>query len=96
MEINEEILLAMERCSHLIVAAIIKKTRPYEDDITEHQARLRYDRKWLKKMKAWGYIHSHYVGNRIIYSIFEIECAKVAADDHTAAFLKVLHGGKEE
>ena len=78
MEIREETLRVLDECLDLVIAAIVKRTTPCKDDITEHQAFQRYDRKWLRHRKKQGYIKTHRSGNRILYSIFDIVLQRLA------------------
>ena len=48
MESVRDIMQELESCSNLIAEAIIRKTNPYSDDISENQARKAYGIKWLR------------------------------------------------
>lgn len=95
MEIREETIRVLDECLDLVTAAIVKRTTPCKDDITEHQAFQRYDRKWLRHRKKQGYIKTHRIGNRILYSVFEIECQRLAEKDYSDAFDRIYRSADE-
>ena len=95
MEIREETIQVLNECLDLVTAAILKKTAPCKDDISEHQAGLRYDRKWLRHRRKQGYIKAHRIGNRILYSVFEIECQRLAEKDYSDAFDRIYRSADE-
>lgn len=49
-----EMMSQLESCSNLIADAIIRKTMPCQDDITENQAKKAYGDRWIRKMKKYG------------------------------------------
>ena len=54
MESVKTMMKELEQCSNLIADAIIRRTVPREDDISENQARQLYGDKWLRRMKKEG------------------------------------------
>ena len=90
MEINEETLTVLYRCVDLIADAIVKKTCPVMDDISENQAIERYGSKWIKLYKERKGITPHRIGKRIVFSIHELNCLKVAERDNYEAIMRAL------
>lgn len=82
MESVKNIMNELEQCSNLIADAIIRKASPFEDDITENQARKAYGDKWLRKMKKEGLAKFTRIGNRIIYSRHQLDCLREAEREH--------------
>lgn len=68
----------LEECSNLIADAIIRRTIPYEDDISESQARELYGDKWIRKMKRYGMAKYHRIGRRNVYSRHQLDCLRQA------------------
>ena len=66
METVKEIMTELENCSNLIADAIIRKTSPYEDDITERQAKKAYGRDWIERMKKLNLAKYSKIGGRNI------------------------------
>ena len=96
MEKYRETLRLLNESAELIVAAIIKKTRPCRDDISENEAKKRYGARWLKRRKEMGVVKGNYIGNRIIYSVHELECIRVAEKEFEADFDRIYrHKGGE-
>lgn len=96
MENYRETLRILNECAELIAAAIIKKTHPCKDDISENEAKKRYGSKWLKRRREMGLIERNYIGNRIIYSIHELECVKAAEKEYEVDFERIYrHKGGE-
>ena len=94
MEINEETLDVMRRCADLIADAIIKKTCPCQDDISENQAKERYGSRWLKICKERKSIKHCLIGGRIVYSIHELNCLRAAERDNYETIMRMI--GKKE
>ena len=82
METVREIMRELEFCSNLIADAIIRRTIPCEDDISENQARKGYGDKWLRRMKREGLAVCHKVGGRNIYSRHQLNCLREAEREH--------------
>ena len=74
--------------SELIADAILKKTAPVKDDITERQARQSYGAKWLKRMRDEGLDEYHRVGNRVIFSRHQLDCLRAAERQHSRLIYK--------
>jgi len=67
-----------ETFSELVADAIIKKTVPIKDDMSERQAAAAFGTRWLRKMKEQGLANPHYVGNKIVYSRHQLDCLRAA------------------
>lgn len=78
MESVRQIMNELEECSNLIADAIIRRTIPYEDDISESQARELYGDKWIRKMKRYGMAKYHRIGRRNVYSRHQLDCLRQA------------------
>ena len=78
MESVRQIMNELEECSNLIADAIILRTIPYEDDISESQARELYGDKWIRKMKRYGMAKYHRIGRRNVYSRHQLDCLRQA------------------
>ena len=90
MEVNEETLVVLSRCIDLIADAIVKKTCPCQDDISENQARERYGSRWLKICKERKSISHAHVGGRIVYSIHELNCLRMAERDNYETVMRLI------
>ena len=82
MESVQDIMAQLELCSNLIADAIIRKTLPCEDDISENQAKKAYGDRWIRKMKRYGLAKSNRVGGRILYSRHQLNCLREAEREH--------------
>ncbi len=83
----------LERVSNLIADAIIRRTNPCEDDITESAARKLYGDRWLRQMKKCGLAKWSRVGSRNIYSRHQLDCLRDAEREEAKLIFKRL--GKE-
>ena len=67
-----------EALSELIADAIIKKTMPIKDDISELQARKSYGYAWLNKMVKYGVAQRKRIGGRWVYSRHQLDAIRAA------------------
>ena len=72
----------LETCSNLIADAIIRRTSPCDDDISESQARELYGDKWLRRMKRDGLAVYNRIGSRNVYSRHQLDCLRQAEREH--------------
>ena len=93
MESVKHIMNELEQCSNLIADAIIRKTSPCEDDISENQARQLYGDKWLRRMKKEGLAVCHKIGGRNLFSRHQLDCLREAEREHAKLVFKSI--GKE-
>lgn len=80
----------LELCSNLIADAIIRKTAPHEDDISERQAKEAYGDKWLRKMKRLGLARFTKIGGRNIYSRHQLDCLRQAERENAKLIFKKI------
>ena len=90
MESVKHIMNELEQCSNLIADAIIRKTSPHEDDITERQAKEAYGDKWLRKMKGLGLAKYTKIGGRNIYSRHQLNCLRQAERDNATVIFRKM------
>lgn len=95
MEAHEITLGALELCSDLIADAIVKKTCPRKDGISELEAKRRYGAKWLRENNRRGIIKPFRMGGRIVYSVHELDCAVAAGMDNYLEVMKIIHKDEE-
>ena len=72
----------LERSSNLIADAIIRKTMPYKDDLSETKARELYGAKWLRRMKRDGLAKYSRIGSRNVFSRHQLDCLRAAEREH--------------
>lgn len=72
-----------EMFSNLIADAIIKKTSPVQDDLSEREAKKAYGSRWLMAMKAKGLADAHRIGSKVVYSRHQLDCLRAAERQHT-------------
>ena len=90
MESVKTIMNELEQCSNLIADAIIRRTVPCEDDISENQARQVYGDKWLRRMKKEGLAVCHRIGGRNIFSRHQLNCLREAEREHAKLVFKAI------
>lgn len=64
--------------SDLIADAIIKRTRPLEDELSTSEAYDLYGRRWVEDRLRTGLLHRSAIGNRLVYSRHELECLRAS------------------
>ena len=89
MDTVKDMMLQLERISGLVADAIIRKTRPFEDDISENQAMKEYGERWLRRMKKDGLAKFNRIGNRNVYSRHQLNCLREAEREHARLVFKV-------
>lgn len=72
----------METFSNLVADAIIKKTSPVKDDLSERQAAKAYGTRWLRAMKEKGLADVHRIGGKWCYSRHQLDCLRAAERQH--------------
>lgn len=90
-----QMMTELESCSNLIADAIIRRTMPCQDDISENQAKKAYGDKWIRKMKQYGLAKFQRVGNRIFYSRHQLDCLREAEREHAKLFFKRKKNGPQ-
>ena len=82
METVNTIMEMLESSSNLIADAIIRRTMPCEDDISETKARELYGAKWLRRMKRDGLAKYSRIGSRNVFSRHQLDCLRAAEREH--------------
>lgn len=90
-----EMMSQLESCSNLIADAIIRKTMPCQDDITENQAKKAYGDRWIRKMKKYGLAKAQRVGGRLLYSRHQLNCLREAEREHACLWSKQKKNGPQ-
>lgn len=78
METIRELVEQAEMFSNLVADAILRRTAPVHDDLSEREAKAAYGTRWLSKAKAAGLAQSHRIGGKIIYSRHQLDCIRAA------------------
>lgn len=90
MDTVKSIMNELEQCSNLIADAIIRRTSPHNDDITERQAKEAYGDKWLRHMKTKGLARYTKIGGRNIYSRHQLNCLREAERDNARLLFRTI------
>lgn len=77
-----DLMLQAETFSTLVADAIIRKTSPVKDDISERQAQAAYGTRWLRQMRELGLAEHHRVGGKVVYSRHQLDCLRAAERQH--------------
>lgn len=64
--------------SDLIADAIIKRTRPLEDELSTSEAYALYGRRWVEERLRQGFLHRSRISNRLVFSRHELKCLRVS------------------
>lgn len=67
-----------QQMSELIADAILKRTQPVSDDLSENEARAAYGRRWLDDKVKKGLAEYSRIGNRKIFSRHQLDCLRFA------------------
>lgn len=67
-----------ESFSTLVADAIIKRTTPVKDDMSERQARQAYGARWLRKVRESGLADYNRIGGKVVYSRHQLDCIREA------------------
>jgi hypothetical protein len=82
MQTVKTLMEQAEMLSDLVADAIIKKTAPIKDDMSERQAEKAYGARWLRRMREQGLAIPNYIGNRTVYSRHKLDCLRAAERQH--------------
>ena len=77
-----------ETISNLVADAILKRTSPVKDDMSEREARRAYGTRWLKAMREKGLADAHRIGGRWIYSRHQLDCLRAAEREHARLIMQ--------
>lgn len=78
METIRDIMEQASMFSELVADAILKKTAPIKDDMSERQAMSAYGSKWLRRMREDGLATPHRIGGKVLYSRHQLDCLRAA------------------
>ncbi len=76
--------------SNLVADAILKRTAPVKDDMSEREAKAAYGTRWLRQMREAGLADAHRIGGRMIYSRHQLDCLRAAERQHAKLLLKEI------
>lgn len=76
--------------SNLVADAILKRTAPVKDDMSEREAKAAYGTRWLRQMREAGLADAHRIGGRMIYSRHQLDCLRAAERQHTKLLIKEI------
>ena len=77
-----------ETFSNLIADAILKRTSPVKDDMSEREAKAAYGTRWLRRVKEEGLAESHRIGGKVIYSRHQLDCIRAAERQHARLIIR--------
>lgn len=83
-----------EQVSQLIADAILRRTNPVADEMSEHEARKAYGTRWLNDKLDRGLVEFVRRGNKKIYSRHRLDCLKAAEKENAGLILKSIKGGQ--
>lgn len=89
METTKELSRELETLTDLIADAIIRKTNPLQDDLSERQARDSYGALWLNRQVKLGLVKGHFIGNKKVYSRHQLDCLRAAERRSASILLKI-------
>lgn len=89
----EHIAANFEQVSILIADAIIARTNPVKDDMSENEAQEAYGTRWLNTMRDKGLATFSRIGNKKIYSRHQLDCLRAAEREQARLVFKKV--GKE-
>lgn len=79
-----------ETFSNLVADAILKRTSPVKDDMSEREAKAAYGTRWLRQKREEGLADAHRIGGRVIYSRHQLDCLRAAERQHAKLLLKEI------
>ena len=88
METVRSLMEQAETFSNLIADAILKRTSPVKDDMSEREAKAAYGTRWLRRVKEEGLAESHRIGGKVIYSRHQLDCIRAAERQHARLIIR--------
>ena len=82
METVMDLMKQVESFSDLVADAVIKRTSPVKDDLSERQACAAYGTRWLRDKRKQGLADAHRIGGKLIYSRHQLDCIRAAERLH--------------
>lgn len=74
--------------TELIADAVLRKTHPAADEMSENEAQKAYGTRWLNRMRDSGLAEFTRRGNRKIYSRHQLDCLRAAETEHARLIIK--------
>lgn len=90
METIRSLMEQAETFSNLVADAILKRTSPVKDDMSEREAKAAYGTRWLRQKREEGLADAHRIGGRMIYSRHQLDCLRAAERQHAKLLLKEI------
>ena len=90
METIRSLMEQAETFSNLVADAILKRTSPVKDDMSEREAKAAYGTRWLSRMREGGLAEPHRIGGRVIYSRHQLDCLRATERQHAQLILRDL------
>ncbi len=88
----ESLTRSYEELSTLIADAILRRTSPVSDELSENEAQRLYGARWLNRMRDSGLAEFRRSGNKKIYSRHRLDCLKAGEAEHARLILKDVRG----
>ena len=82
METVRDLMEQAEMLSNLVADAILKKTAPVQDDLSEREAKKAYGTRWILAMKEQGLADAHRINGKWVYSRHQLDCLRAAERRH--------------
>lgn len=88
METIRDLMEQAETFSNLVADAILKRTNPVKDDLSEREAKAAYGTRWLRRMREEGLAESHRIGGKVVYSRHQLDCLRAAERQHAQLIIR--------
>ncbi len=76
--------------SEMIADAILRRTSPVSDELSEAEAKKAYGTRWLNRMRDEGLATFHRKGNRKMFSRHQLDCLQAAERENARIILKTI------
>lgn len=80
-----------QQMSELIADAILKRTQPVTDDLSENEARTAYGRRWLDDKVKRGLAEYSRIGNKKVFSRHQLDCLRFAERKRAEIVRRTIH-----
>lgn len=77
--------------SELIADAILRRTSPVSDELSESEAKKAYGTRWLNRMRDEGLAQFQRKGNKKIFSRHQLDCLLSAEKEHARLILRSVN-----
>lgn len=88
METIRDLMEQAETFSNLVADAILKRTNPVKDDLSEREAKAAYGTRWLRRMREEGLAEAHRIGGKVVYSRHQLDCLRAAERRHAQLIIR--------